>query len=336
MNSQESLNALKQLGTFVFAILVMRGYLTHDQSTAILGDLYVIVPALGSLGTIGWSIYAHWNMKKVPEGSTALLLPVQAPPVGQALNLTPLQGAARVVGAILVALFLGALLASLPRAAFAGDLPTKKAPSSFGSYATGGCGFYYGLNAMGAGASVNGGPPGATTLQGAIGATFGYGCPIGTGPGNFWFAEGNFDWANLNGTQSGLALTGPAHFEQRIGFGGPISTMLNSGLFPNLNPAGNLSVPALPGLPAGVTAGPSYPFLFASLHEQDISAQIGLAANREWLVSPGIGLGLQTRLSNNVVAETTIQWILNSNGVPLGPQKISFGNGAEAGFTLKY
>jgi len=218
-------------------------------------------------------------------------------------------------------------------------LPIFKAPQpqlNFGSYQNGGCGLYYGLNTMGAGGAISGGPIGATQIQGDIGVTLGYGCPIGTAAGDFWFAEGNFDFANINGSQSGLAFTGPAHFEQRIGAGGPISAMLNSGLFPNLNPGNGLAVPSLPGLPAGVTAGPSYPFLFVSLHEEDVSAQFGLNSGRQWLVSPGVGIGLQSRLSNNVVAETAAQWVMRSNGLSLGPQKIGFGNGAEVSFTLKY
>lgn len=216
-------------------------------------------------------------------------------------------------------------------------LPHKALPQiDLGTYPAGGCGFYYGVNAMGAGGAVNAGPIGATQIQGDIGATVGYGCPIGTVAGSFWFAEGNFDIANLNGSQNGLSLTGPAHFEQRFGVGGPISAMLNSGMFPNLNIGNGLSVPSLPGLPAGVTAGPSYPFLFASLHEEDVSAQIGVATGHAWLFSPGFGVGLQTRLSNNVVAETAAQWVLRSSGVEVGSSKVGLGNGAEVSFTLKY
>jgi hypothetical protein len=77
--------------------------------------------------------------------------------------------------------------------------------------------------------------------------------------------------------------------------------------------------------------------MFASLHEQDISAQFGLAQNREWLVSPGIGIGLESRLSNHVVADVTAQYILDSSGLTLGANnKVALGNGAEVGLTLKY
>jgi hypothetical protein len=219
--------------------------------------------------------------------------------------------------------------------ALAADMATKgpALTNPFAGYANGGCGAYFGLNSMGGAAAVNGGTPGASVIQGDIGVTVGYGCPIGVTPGNFWFAEGNFDWANMNGTQSGFALTGPAHFEQRFGLGSPLSTVLS--LFPSLT--SGLSVPSLPALPSGIVAGPSYPFMFASLHEQDISAQFGLAQNREWLVSPGIGIGLESRLSNHVVADVTAQYILDSSGLTLGANnKVALGNGAEVGLTLKY
>lgn len=75
MNNQELLNALKQFGTFAFAMFVMRGYLTHDQATTLMTDLTIIIPAFGSMGTIGWSIYSHWNMVKAPETAVITLAP---------------------------------------------------------------------------------------------------------------------------------------------------------------------------------------------------------------------------------------------------------------------
>jgi hypothetical protein len=192
---------------------------------------------------------------------------------------------------------------------------------------------YFGLNTLGGAGTISGGPPGASIIQGDVGLTLGYGCPFGTTPGTFWFVEGNFDWAGLNGTQNGLALTGPLHFEQRAGVGSPLSSMLN--LFPSLT--SGLSVPALPALPAGVTQGPQYPFIFVSLHEQDVSATFGFAQNRDWLISPGIGIGLESRLSNGVVADVTAQWVLQSTGLSVGPATgVKLGNAAEVGFTLKY
>jgi hypothetical protein len=226
-----------------------------------------------------------------------------------------------------------AALFALPSAALAADPAVKPAkPSLLSGYVAGQCGMYFGVNSMGSAGTISGGPPGASIIQGDVGLTLGYGCPFGQLPGNFWFVEGNFDWAGLNGSQNGLALTGPLHFEQRAGVGSPLSSMLN--MFPSLT--NGLSVPALPVLPAGVSAGPSYPFIFVSLHEQDISASFGLAQNREWLISPGIGIGLESRLSNSVVADTTCQWVMQSSGLTVGPNSVKLGNAVECGLTLKY
>ncbi len=197
------------------------------------------------------------------------------------------------------------------------------------------CGMYYGLNTMGSAGAVNGAPIGTQVIQGDIGATLGYGCPLNADGSAFWFAEGMFDFANINGNNNGLALSGPAVFEQRFAFGSPISSMLN--LFPSLSFP---SLPSLPVLPAGVTAGPSYPYLFAAIHEQDISASVGLSQNRQWLISPGLGVGMLTRLSNNVVADVFAEWQLQSNHLCIGPAGslgcASLGNAARVGFSLKY
>lgn len=229
-------------------------------------------------------------------------------------------------------LILAAAAALMAGAAGAADIPTKARPDLFAGYAAGKCGMFYGINTMGVAGALNGGPPGASIVQGDVGITLGYGCP-GASPGTFWFAEGNFDFANINGSATGLSLTGPAHFEQRVGFGGPLSGMLNViGLGSN----NGLSTPSLPLLPPGVTAGTSYPFFFVALHEQDVSAMVGDARNRDWLISPGIGVGLETRLSNAVVVDTWAQWKLDSNALSVGPNKVNLGNAAVAGVTLKY
>lgn len=67
MNNEEMLNLLKQLLTLAGGILTTAGYLTVGQANTITTDIVVAVPAVISLGSISWSVYAHWNMKKVPE-----------------------------------------------------------------------------------------------------------------------------------------------------------------------------------------------------------------------------------------------------------------------------
>lgn len=214
------------------------------------------------------------------------------------------------------------------------NMPTKANPVA--NYAAGGCGIFFGVNTLGSAGSVNGAvAPGTTIVQGAIGGTVGYGCPIGGTAGNFWFVSGDFDWANLNGSSTGLGLAGPAHFRQMVALGSPLSSVL--GLLPN-SPFGNLSTPSLPLCPTNVTCGNVYPFIFASFHEQDISASlpVALGTGREWLFSPGVGLGLEQRWSNAVVVDTTIEYQLQSTDLTVGPAKVNLGNAVVAGLTFKY
>lgn len=236
--------------------------------------------------------------------------------------------------ALAVALLFAGLLAC-GGTARAADMPLKAPTNTFTKYVNGGCGFYAGLNTMGGAGSMNGTTvPGASVIQGDVGGTVGYGCPIGTLAGSFWFAEANFDFANYNGAADGLAVTGPLHFEQKFAIGGPLSSLLN--LFPSIT--GGLAVPSLPALPNGITTGPQYPFLFASLHEQDVSFELpaALAQGREWLLSPGIGIGLETRASNGVVLDVSAQWVLQSTGITVGPEVNKFGNAALVELTAKY
>lgn len=72
MNSQEIMNLVRQLLTLLSGFAVGAGWLTHDQASTAIGDIFVIVPAAVSLGSVCWSVYAHWNMKKVPEGARVL------------------------------------------------------------------------------------------------------------------------------------------------------------------------------------------------------------------------------------------------------------------------
>lgn len=115
MNTQEILNALKIVGGVAFAMAAQYGIMTKDQATAIMTDLQIIVPALLSLGAVGWSIYAHWNMKKVPENSVAFsaddLHSTQAAPVGSVIAIPKGKyggdvAAVKVVGAILIVFML--------------------------------------------------------------------------------------------------------------------------------------------------------------------------------------------------------------------------------------
>lgn len=227
-----------------------------------------------------------------------------------------------------------AALTALSVSAAAADMSVKSARANpFAGYIAGKCGMFAGFNSMGVAGAVNNGIPGASIVQGDIGVTIGYGCPLGQA-GSFWFAEADFDFANLNGAASGLSMSGPAHFQQKIALGSPLSQLLNA--IPN--PFSGLSTPSTPALPSGINAGPQYPFVFAAFHEQDIGAQLpqALTQGREWLFSPGLGIGLESRLSNGVVMDVTAQWKLDSNAFQVGPQKVSLGNAAVVQTTFKY
>lgn len=204
-----------------------------------------------------------------------------------------------------------AALALLASPAFAADLPVKAPPLSY-QYPSTKCGYYYGVNTMGSTAAVENAAVGTQTVSGAIGLTLGYTCPAGAG---YWFVDGMFDFANLNGSANGFALSGPAQFEQRFGFGAPVPLLLS--LVPGLASLQN-AVPSLIPLPSGTSVVTSNPYLFASIHEDDTGVSLGLAANKAWLVSAGIGIGNKVRLSNGVVFDPFAEYVLPSSEMCVG------------------
>lgn len=208
--------------------------------------------------------------------------------------------------------FLAAILSLLPSLAFAADIATK-APAGYSQYPVG-CGMYYGVNTMGETSAVNNAAVGTQFVQGAIGLTLGYTCPMGTS-GGYWFADGMFDFANLNGASNGLALSGPAQFEQRFGFGAPVNMIMS--MIPGLSSLQN-SVPSLIPLPTGVGVVTSFPYLFGSLHEDDVGVSNGFSSNKQYLISAGFGIGNKTRLSNGVVFDPFVEYILPTSQMCVG------------------
>lgn len=69
MNSQEAMNLLRQVLTLSGGILTGMGVIDHEQANTIINDVAILVPASISLGSVVWSVYVHWNMKKVPENA---------------------------------------------------------------------------------------------------------------------------------------------------------------------------------------------------------------------------------------------------------------------------
>lgn len=232
-------------------------------------------------------------------------------------------------GKAMIAVVLGAAALLCMSPAHAADL-LHKAPLQFNAYPTNGCGAYYGVNALGSASPIANATPGATAIGGDIGGTLGYTCQ--TSASTFWFAEAMADFQNLNGSGPGFSLTGPAHFEERFAFGGPINQLLN--VLPNINlPA----VPSLPGLPSGITAGPTNGYVYAAINEDDVSATFGGATGRDWIISPEVGVGMLSRLSNNVVADVWAGARLQSQEVCVGGfacPKLS--TGLVTGLAFKY
>jgi hypothetical protein len=69
MNPDEIKNLLQQAGTLLGMLLFARGLITHDQASAVVTDIGVVVPPLASLASIAWSVIDHWNKKKVDENA---------------------------------------------------------------------------------------------------------------------------------------------------------------------------------------------------------------------------------------------------------------------------
>lgn len=218
-------------------------------------------------------------------------------------------------------------LALSASAAIAADLPTK-APAYVG-YPSTKCGFYYGVGTGGSAGAVEGAVVGTQIVQGDLDGLLGYTCPFLQS--SFWFAEASVGFTNINGNVNGLALSGPLVAIQRVGAGSPINALFN--------PFGNsLSLPSLPALPNGVTAGPANGYFFAGLVEQDITAQLASGNVKQWAISPMVGFGLLTRLNQGVVIDTWAGWQMNSQGfLPgCGGSCAKLGNAARVGVSFKY
>ncbi len=119
MNNDEKMNALRQALTLFFGLLsgLMPGLASSQQYSALTSAIVTAVPALMSIGSVIWSIYAHWNMKKVPENSTAIA--TKSPlPVGSTIPANLPAAVTKVVGALLISFVVMQLFAP-PHAAAA-------------------------------------------------------------------------------------------------------------------------------------------------------------------------------------------------------------------------
>lgn len=201
----------------------------------------------------------------------------------------------------------------------AADLPVKARAVAPLDIPTTGCGTYFTVGAAGGAGPVSNSPvPGASVVQGEIGAGFGYTCAMS--PTSLWFVEGSLWLANLNGATNGFSLSGPLDGMIRAGYGNAaITQVLGSIGF------GGIAVPSLPVLPAGVTAGMPTPYAAIAGHFQDVSSQFidpntgnVFTANKVWEVSPAFQIGMWTRLSNGTVADVYGELQVRTSGACFG------------------
>jgi hypothetical protein len=73
MNDQEKMNLLKQVLTLLSGIGVGLGVWSASEGSELVGDILVALPAVTGAGSVIWSVYSHWNMKKVPEAARVTL-----------------------------------------------------------------------------------------------------------------------------------------------------------------------------------------------------------------------------------------------------------------------
>jgi opacity protein-like surface antigen len=224
------------------------------------------------------------------------------------------------------------LLAAAAVVAFSGlaraaDLPANGSPtyqapyasSIFNGYPYGSSGVFFGVYTEAGGGSVSGTVPGVgsaslTETQAGVGGTIGYawgaqGSPVAGS------VEGDFGWTNYNGSNSGLSLEGPLHFEQRGVLFSPLSTVI--GMIPGLSTLGTL--PPFNALPAGLTASNIQVGIMAGVDEDDISPDfVGVAADHEWRVAPMIGLVQMEQISNGTALRTWLKAVFPDKSVCLG------------------
>lgn len=209
----------------------------------------------------------------------------------------------RKAGAAAAVLIVAFVLMFSPGVARAADLATKAVPTVQPvSYPTTKCGMYLGLDTKGATGTVENAAVGTQMVQGAIGLTIGYTCPTSFG---YMFGDADFDFANVNGSQNGLSLTGPAVFEQRFGVGLPMNQLI--ALVPWLSQLES-AVPSLQPLPSGVSVVTSNPNIYLATSWDDVGAQYGLQNFKTFEFSLNFGTGNKIRLSNGIVMEPYIEY----------------------------
>jgi hypothetical protein len=227
-------------------------------------------------------------------------------------------------------------------AARAADMPVPKFKALAATPAVGypvGSGFYWGLTTFADAGPVKGsiegiGPASLTTNQIALAGTVGWAFNAG-GPA-FYAVESSFGLTNFNGGNTvGLSLSGPAAFEQRFKAGVPLVQLLS--YLPTLNLP---TVPPFPPLPNGQVATNVLTYLWGGMHEDDISANFGLGANKQWSIAPALGVGMIGQLSNGFAADAWVGTVFPAKGFAVGPvgqsALVGLAQRYEVGFSILY
>jgi hypothetical protein len=225
-------------------------------------------------------------------------------------------------------------LALLSGAAHAADMALK---TPFMGYPYGGSGFYVGIGTQGEVASANvSGSSAGTNLYSAGAAltgTIGYQGTFGRSA-NWYAVENVIAWTNVGGTvtcaATNCSIGSTFGVEQRVKFGFPISTVL--ALLPNW---GNL-FPALPPLPNGVVSTSSHPYLMVGLHEDDVSASLGLMTGRAWQVTPAVGMGMINQWTNGLVVDTGAEFSFKNTSFNLGTPQVGIGSANQGSAARAY
>lgn len=168
-------------------------------------------------------------------------------------------------------------------------------------YPYNGSGLYYGVGALGSGATSDIAGSNVTALGAALNGVIGYQWLGGL---DFMAVEASVYWNNMGtgttcavGTASTpCSVDSQFGFEQRFKFGFPMSAV--SALLPNF-------AAAFPGMPTITvpTTGVQHPYIMAGVHEDDVSSSFGLSTGKEWQVQPVIGAGVLGQWTNNLVVD---------------------------------
>lgn len=212
--------------------------------------------------------------------------------------------------------YLAFALALLVTPAAAADIPLKAPVLPTAYPAT--SGFYFGVGTMGGGGNANVTVPGVNsaalvTNQISANVLIGY---VWNVPNSqlFTAAEGWFGWQNFNGNTPGFSFTGPATFTQRLKLGAPLADV--AALFPNWG----LTPPPFPPLPNGQTATNIKPYLEVHFNEEDVTLAVaGTGSNKNWMFSPGIGVGAIGQLTSGSVVDVAALIDFPQKGICVGP-----------------